>query len=74
MWNRLNFKSLFSARIDYVLLCIVGYNVDTATNDVIRSQFGQNACAGCVAVGADVGIGMVGEPVNDTTTEAEVNF
>ena len=42
-------------------VCIfTGYNIEVATNDNIKKQFGANACAGCSALGFDVGVGMVG--------------
>lgn len=53
------------------LILAAGYFVEAATNENIQRQYGPNACAGCVAIGPDVGIGMIGEPVADTAAEAE---
>ncbi|XP_060596269.1 uncharacterized protein LOC132750328 [Ruditapes philippinarum] len=53
--------------------CIfTGYNIEAATNDNIKKQFGTNACAGCAgcsAQGFDIGVGMVGEAAADTEAE-----
>lgn len=54
------------------VVCILGYNIDTPTNDTIAKEFGPNACAGCVAMGNDVGIGMVGEAAPEPANEIEV--
>lgn len=54
------------------MLLFLGYNIEAATNENIRKQFGANACAGCCALGVDVGVGMVGDAAADTTAEAEV--
>lgn len=54
------------------MLLFVGYNIEAATNENIKKQYGANACAGCCALGVDVGVGMVGEATADTTAEVEV--
>jgi hypothetical protein len=69
------FKVQYKSYQSYELLYIfTGYNIEAATNDNIKKQFGANACAGCAgcsAQGFDIGVGMVGEAAADT--EAEVN-
>ncbi|XP_052779826.1 uncharacterized protein LOC128217046 [Mya arenaria] len=55
---------------DLALILASGYNYDTPTNETIRKEYGANACAGCVAVGIDVGIGHIGT-VADVVAETE---
>ena len=51
----------------------IGYNVETATNEHIKKQYGQNACAGCVGYGMDVGVGQIGQVASQVQADVEVS-
>ena len=57
---------------DLSLVVAAGYRVETPTNEYIKRSHGENACAGCVAMGIDVGIGYLGNIAAEATAEIEV--
>ena len=57
---------------DLSLVVAAGYRVETPTNEYIKKAHGENACAGCVAMGIDVGIGYLGNLAAEATAEVEV--
>ncbi|KAL4226738.1 hypothetical protein ACF0H5_014718 [Mactra antiquata] len=57
---------------ELAFILAAGYNVDTPTTDSIKKQYGANACAGCAAMGIDVGVGTYGEVAPEITAELEV--
>lgn len=73
-----NLMNLFLRLGTYMFLRIIdihvftGYDVDTPTTEHIKKQYGANACAGCIAVGIDTGVGIYGDVAADTTAEPEV--
>ena len=57
---------------DLSLVVAAGYRVETPTNEYIKKTHGANACAGCVAMGIDVGIGYIGTAATEAAAEIEV--
>ena len=57
---------------DLTLIVAAGYRVETPTNQYIKKTHGENACAGCIAAGIDVGIGYLGDVTAEAKAEMEV--
>lgn len=56
---------------DLALVMAAGYAIDTPSSENIKKIFGANACAGCVAIGMDVGIGFYSNVTADAQAESE---
>ena len=56
---------------DLAFVVAAGYRVETPTNQYIKNAHGENACAGCLALGIDVGVGYLGDMTAEATAGVE---